>query len=132
MRDEDLALLRRFYDRPFTEWPAFVDEHVHPEIEFVTREGRLSGREAFRTWVQGFVEATERSFVAEFELKEVLEADDGAIVALLEVRRRSRDSEEEYLTAWPANVWRFRDGQAVFFEGYGDRGKALRDHGVER
>ena len=132
MAADDERRLRELYAARPAEVPRLAAELADPEIEFVTRDGRFSGRDEFVSTVEGFMQATDRRFVAEFEVQDLIEAGDGVVIALLEVRRRSRDSEADYLTAWPANVWRFRDGRAVFFEGYQDRAKALSDYGVER
>ena len=35
------------------------------------------------------------------------------------------------MATWPAAVFRIRDGKIVFFEGYQDRNKALRDLGLD-
>jgi ketosteroid isomerase-like protein len=132
MASRDEETLRRFYAQPFREWPRLAAEFADPEIEVVTRDGRLHGREAAVAELTGFVDATHRRFEAEFELEEIVDAGDGVLIALLTVTRRSRDSEADYLDAWPANVWRFRDGRVVFFEGYQDRRKALREYGIKR
>jgi ketosteroid isomerase-like protein len=124
MASRDAETVRRFYCEPYTEWPRLVSEIADPEMEVVTRDGTL--RE-----LTGFVEATERRFIAEFELQDIVEAGDGVLIALLKVTRRSHEAGGDYLNAWPANVWRFRDGRIVFFEGYQDRRKALSVYGIE-
>jgi ketosteroid isomerase-like protein len=132
MASRDAETVRRFYAEPYTEWPRLLSEIADPEIEVVTRDGTLRGHDAALGELPGFVEATERRFIAEFELEEIVEAGDGVLIALLAVTRRSREAGGDYLNAWPATVWRFRDGRIVFFEGYQDRRKALSEYGIER
>jgi hypothetical protein len=55
----------------------------------------------------------------------------GALVAMMEVERRERETGKVALQAWPAIVVRVKGGRVVFIEGYVDRRKALAALGVD-
>jgi ketosteroid isomerase-like protein len=44
--------------------------------------------------------------------------------------RRAREG-NDYMVTWPAAVFRVRDGKIVFFEGYPDGSKAMRELGLD-
>jgi hypothetical protein len=130
----DVERLRRLYDSvaaDFEHMPALVDEIVDPDIEFVTRNGRQRGKAAFRSYQEGWLLPRESPLVVEeISVDDLIDAGDGNFVVLLTVRRRNVENEDEYLSAWPAHVWRFDGDKAVFFEGYAKREAALKAVGL--
>jgi hypothetical protein len=129
----DVKRLRRLYDSAVTDlerMPALVDEIVDPDIQFVTRDGRQRGKAAFRSYNEGWLLPRESSLVAEISVDDVIDAGAGDFVVLLTVHRRNVEEEGEYLTAWPAHVWRFNGNKAAFFEGHVNRAAALKAVGL--
>lgn len=102
--------------------PQFVDEN----LEHVTRDGVLHGSERL---LGDFAAQLERWEIA-YELEELVDAGDGALIAICKVERRNRESGDLEWKAWPALVMRVSGGRIVFFEGYVDRRKAFKDLGV--
>ena len=68
--------------------------------------------------------------MAEISVDDVIDAGGDNFVVLLTVRRTNVEKEGEYLNAWPAHVWRFNEDKAVFFEGYLNRGAAMKAAGL--
>jgi ketosteroid isomerase-like protein len=96
------------------------------DVELVTRDGTLYGPERFFSdW-----EVQTRDFRLRFEQLRFLDAGDGTVVAVSKVVRTARQS-GDYMTFWPAMVYRVRGGKVVFFEGYPDGSKAMRDLGLD-
>jgi ketosteroid isomerase-like protein len=103
-------------------------KYVSDDLEWVTRDGILHGIEPFleRTRVQ-----LER-WRMEFEVEDVIDAGEGAVIAMTKVKRLEKGTGEVAWKAWPAVVMRVHGGKMVFNEGYVDRRKALDDLGVEQ
>jgi ketosteroid isomerase-like protein len=96
--------------------------------EHVTRDGLFLGPERL---ISEFAPQLERWSMS-FYLEELVDAGDGALIAMMEVERRDRETGEVELRAWPATVIRVQGGRIVFLEGYVDRRKALTALGLER
>ncbi len=102
--------------------------HIADDAEHVTRDGTFRGSDR---WYSDFAVQMEK-WLLEVEVEEIVDAGEGAVVVLLEVRRVDKETGEVAFKAWPANVVRVQDGKFVFFEGYPDRRKALADLGIEQ
>jgi ketosteroid isomerase-like protein len=98
-----------------------VRANVDPEIEHVTRNGTVRGPDRF---VEEFGPQLER-WAMSFYLEDLHDAGEGALIALLEVERRDRESGKVEWKAWPAIVIRVSGGKVVFLEGYVSRPKAF-------
>jgi len=96
------------------------------DVEHVTRDGVFHGPERL---ISEFAPQLERWLIS-FYLGELVDAGDGALIAMLEVERRNRESGEVVLKAWPAIVTRIDGGKVVFLEGYVNRRKALEALGL--
>lgn len=99
---------------------------VAEDLEHVTRDGVVRGPAR----LNGELSTQLQRWKIDYELEELVDAGDGALVALLEVERRDRESDRLDWKAWPAIVLRVKDDRVVFLEGYVDRRKALDDLGV--
>jgi hypothetical protein len=97
-----------------------------PEAEHVTRDGGVRGPERL---ISEFAPQLDR-WVVSFYVEGMIDAGGGAVVVLLEVERRNRETGKVGLKAWPANVMRVHNGRVVFLEGYVDRRRALADLGL--
>jgi ketosteroid isomerase-like protein len=104
------------------------DNYVADDIEYVTRHGTFRGPEE---WMAESA-AQEKRWRMEFELEELIDAGEGAVIAFNEARRINRDTGETEWKTWPAVVLRVHLGRIVFFEGYVDRRRALADYGLEQ
>lgn len=100
----------------------FADE----SLEHVTRDGVVHGPDRAASELSTQLERWSVSY----ELNELVDAGDGALVALLRVERRDRQSGDLDWKAWPALVVRVEGGKVVFLEGYVDRQKAFAELGV--
>jgi uncharacterized protein len=109
------------YSRAF-----FADDVVSAAYGFVDIEGEQHGLEnvleAQRDWLRQW----ERPFSVEAE--DFIPAGD-AVVVLIRWHGKGRGSGVE-LSAEGAHVWELRDGEAVRWDVYRDRAKALADAGV--
>ena len=104
-----------------------VDELLAEDVEYVARDGVYRGRDH----VVSYWEPQLERFEMDFELERIVDAGNGAVIMLHTVIRRSRETGEVELRAWPAVVLRVREGKIVFLEGYRDRRKAFSDLGLE-
>ncbi len=104
-----------------------VRELTDPDGEHVTRHGTVHGPEQA---IADFIPQMERWTIS-FYREELIDADGGALVSMLEVERRNPETGEVGMTAWPAIVNRVHRGKIVFLEGYVDRRKALADLGID-
>jgi ketosteroid isomerase-like protein len=96
------------------------------DVELVTRDGTLHGpQRVLSDWV-----VQTKDFRLRFESLRFLDAGDGTVLAVYKLVRTAREG-ADYMTAWPALVCRVRDGRIVFFEGYTNQSKALRDLGLD-
>jgi ketosteroid isomerase-like protein len=96
------------------------------DVENVTRDGTLYGAgRFFSDW-----EVQTKDFQVHFDQVKFLDAGEGRVVAVYRMVRSAREG-DDYMATWPAAVFRVRDGKIVFFEGYPDRNKALRDLGLD-
>jgi ketosteroid isomerase-like protein len=104
------------------------DDYISDDLEYVTRNGTFHGPDQWKSEnaVQG------SRWRLENELKDVIDAGDGALIVLGEFRRIDRETGEVAWKTWPASVVRVLDGKLVFFEGYIDSRKALEEFGVEQ
>ena len=96
------------------------------DVENVTRDGTLYGTgRFFSDW-----EVQTKDFQVRLEQPKFLDAGEGRVVAVYRMVRRAREG-DDHMATWPAAVYRVRDGKIVFFEGYPDRNKAMRDLGLD-
>lgn len=96
------------------------------DVELVTRDGTLHGAERFFSdW-----EVQTKDYRLRFEQVRYLDAGDGTVVAVSKMVRTARHG-GDYVTSWPASVYRVRGGKVVFFEGYPDGRKACDDLGLD-
>ncbi len=94
---------------------------VNDEVEHITRDGALRGPGRLLDELSTQLER----WRIDYELKELIDAGDGALIALVDVKRFDRAAGKLEWKAWPAFVVRILDGKVVFFEGYVDRRKAI-------
>jgi ketosteroid isomerase-like protein len=99
---------------------------VAADIEHVTRDGVVHGPDRL---LEEFATQLERWKIT-YELEELIDASEGALIAIVKVERRNRESGEVEWKAWPALVVRIFEGRVVFLEGYVDRRKAIEDLGI--
>jgi ketosteroid isomerase-like protein len=104
------------------------ETYVSDDVEYVTRHGTFHGPDQ---WLTEF-KVQQTNFDFDFEVEEVVDAGEGAVILLNKVLRKDRESGEVVWKAWPAIVVRVLGGKIVFWEGYIDRRKALVDLGVEQ
>ncbi len=104
------------------------EKYVSDDLEYVTRDGAFHGRE----WYGHDFEVQLLKWRFESEVKEIIDAGEGAVIVMIELRRIDRESGEVAWKVWPASVMRVHDGRLVFFEGYIDSRKAMAALGVER
>jgi ketosteroid isomerase-like protein len=104
-----------------------VRELAGERMEHVTRDGVVFGPERL---IAEFAPQLER-WVISFYLEDLIDAGEGALIAILEVERRDRETGGVALKAWPAIVVRIDGGRFVFLEGYVDRRRALTALGVD-
>ena len=97
------------------------------DIEYVRRDGVDHGPKG----VVDFWRPQFERFKVELEAEKLIDAGQGTVLVLQTVTRRDRASGEVELRAWPAAVFRVRDGRITFLEGYGDRRKAFADLGLD-
>jgi len=96
------------------------------DVENVTRDGTLYGTgRFFSDW-----EVQTKDFQVRLEQLKFLDAGEGRVVVVYRMVRTAREG-DDYMATWPAVVFRVRDGKIVFFEGYPDRNKAMRDLGLD-
>lgn len=96
------------------------------DVELVTRDGTLHGPERLiADW-----EVQTKDFRVRFEELRFLDAGDGTVVVASKMVRTARQG-DDYVTSWPASVFRLRGGKVVFFEGYPDGRKACTDLGLD-
>lgn len=107
---------------------AIRDRYLGDDLEYVTRLGTFHGPERF----VGDLRAQVGRWTLQVDLEEVIDAGEGAVLALATVSRIDPDSGEVEWKAWPGAVMRIHGGRMVFFEGYVDRRKALAEYGLER
>ena len=129
MSQDDVEFLRGIYE----EWgrgdysreffAADIVSHAHG---FVDIEGGQAGLENVLESQREWLRQWERPFSAEAE--EYIPAGD-RVVVLIRWRGKGRGSGVE-LEAEGAHVWQLRDGEAVRWDVYRDRDKALADAGV--
>ena len=97
------------------------------DVEYVMRDGVDHGPQS----VVDFWRPQFERFKIELAPEKIIDAGDGTVLVLQTVTRRDRETGEVQLRAWPAAVFRVRDGRITFVEGYGDRRKAFTDLGIE-
>jgi ketosteroid isomerase-like protein len=105
-----------------------ADDYMADELEYVTRNGTFRGTEQMKSEMA--VQGDRWRLVN--ELKDVIDAGDGAVIAVSEFRRVDRDTGEVAWKTWPATVVRILDGKVVFWEGYIDARRAFEDYGVQQ
>jgi ketosteroid isomerase-like protein len=116
------AALRAMNEGDVATGRALIDD----DLEHVTRDGVVHGPGRL---FEEFGTQLERWQIA-YELEELIDAGEGALIAIVKVERRNRESGEVEWKAWPALVVRILNGKVIFFEGYVDRRKAIEDLGV--
>jgi ketosteroid isomerase-like protein len=123
-------LVRRVYAEyaEHRDFDRLCDEYISDELEYVTRDGTFQGPDQWKSEI----DVQKERWQLNNELKEVIDAGDGALIALTEFRRVDRESGEVVWKTWPAVVMRILDGKLVFFEGYIDSRRALEAFGVEQ
>jgi ketosteroid isomerase-like protein len=97
------------------------------DVEYVMRDGVDHGPQS----VVDFWRPQFERFKVELAPERIIDAGDGTVLVLQTVTRRNLQTGEVELRAWPAAVFRVREGKIVFLEGYGDRRKAFTDLGLE-
>jgi ketosteroid isomerase-like protein len=124
------GLIRKAYSdyREHEDFDRLCGDYISDDLEYVTRDGTFRGPDQWRSEV--VVQTSRWRF--DNELKKVIDAGDGAVIAISEFRRVDRDTGEVAWKTWPAAVVRVLDGKCVFFEGYIDSRRALEDFGVEQ
>jgi uncharacterized protein len=125
MREEDLEAVRRGYEAWNRGDVDAVLELVHPDIEWQPGEdapeaGENQGIEGFRGFIESWLDSFEELRIVPEEL--LVEGD--CVVATVRQRGRGRGSGVE-LDVVTAHAWRIRDGRAVGWYGYRNRGAAL-------
>jgi ketosteroid isomerase-like protein len=88
--------------------------------------GMYHGRAAIRDFLADYLESWE--FVR-MEPKDVIEAGEDHVVALLRMHMRGKESGVE-VEAHPVNLWTMRDGSAARIAVYNDRAAALKAVGL--
>jgi hypothetical protein len=97
------------------------------DLRLVTRDGVLSGpRRIFDD-----LGVQLRRFELTFDLRQVLSAPDGRVVAVSKFLRRSRDDPGERFWNLGGGVYGVREARIVFFEGYPNALRACEDVGVD-
>ncbi len=120
--DLDPELDRDRLDALIKEATAFFSD----DVELVTRDGTLYGPERFFSdW-----EVQTKDFRLRFEQPRFLDAGDGTVLVVSKMVRTARQG-GDYVSSWPATVYRVRGGKVVFFEGYPDGRKACSDLGLD-
>ena len=114
--------------REHEDFGRICDDYMSDDLEYVTRDGTFRGPDQFKS--ESDVQTTRWRF--DNQLKEVIDAGDGAVITISEFKRLDRDTGEVAWTTWPAAVLRVLDGKVVFWEGFIDSRKALEDFGVEQ
>jgi ketosteroid isomerase-like protein len=120
--------------KAFAEWEdhgdfdRLCDDYISDDVEYVTRNGTFHGVDHWKSELG----AQTARWKFENEIKDIIDAGDGAVITISEVRRVDRDTGEVVWKTWPAAVVRVQDGKCVFFEGYIDSRKALEEFGVEQ
>ena len=124
------ALIRRVYAEydEHEDFHRLLDDHCSEDFEYVTRNGTFHGTEQWKS--EADVQSTR--WRLENELKDIIDAGDGAVITIAEFKRIDRETGEIAWKTWPAAVLRILDGKLVFWEGYIDSRKALADFGVEQ
>ena len=126
MSQENVETLRRCYAafnrRDFDELLHYVHPQVemHPGILAPDQNTRFLGREGYREFLQGAIEAWE-SVAA--EPKEIVEAADNRILAVDRWLFRGRDGIE--IERELPTLYTFRDGLVVGIDGFTDKAEAL-------
>ena len=130
--EEAVALAKEALERFNAEGHEALAARLSDELRVVTRFGELRGEEA-KHYIVDFWRTQTEQFDVRGEPEEWFDAGGGRLVVFVKMTRRRRPPEEGYVNAWIAQVMEFDDaGDLVFFEGYQDREKALRDTGVRR
>ncbi len=91
------------------------------DVEHVTRDGTLRG--ASRLFDD--LEVQLRHSTIAFDVRRLLCADDGSVVAVVKIHRRSRQNPKDHMWVLAGAVYRVRGGLIVFIEGYADARRAL-------
>jgi limonene-1,2-epoxide hydrolase len=104
------------------------DDYTTDDLEYVTRNGTFRGPEQLKSEIA----AQGVRWRFENEMTDLVDAGEGAVIAITEFKRLDKDTGEVAWKTWPATVLRVLDGKIVFWEGYVDSRKALEDFGVEQ
>ncbi|MBO0746757.1 MAG: nuclear transport factor 2 family protein [Acidimicrobiaceae bacterium] len=110
-------------------WQALIAEATalfSPEVELVTRDGTLYGPERLFSDFN----TQSKDFKVHYDQLKFVDAGDGRVVGPCRMVLKAREG-DDYMTSWPAGVYRVKDGKIVFFEGYPDGNKAMRDLGLD-
>ena len=110
------------------DFDAVCEAYVSDDLEYVTRDGTFRGADQWKS--ENAVQSSR--WRLENELKDVIDAGDGALIVLSEFRRVDRESGEVAWKTWPAMVMRVHEGKCVFLEGYIDSRRALEAFGIEQ
>ena len=102
-------------------------KYLSDELEYVTRQGTFHGPDQYLSEL----EVQQRKWNVEVEPDDIIDAGEGAIIALVKFMRVDKETGTVDWKVWPAVVLRVKDGKMVFNEAYVDRRKALADFGVE-
>jgi ketosteroid isomerase-like protein len=127
--DDQIGVVRRFYEA-FNEQDidAFV-ETLHPEVELQTARGLREGRDEARAWA---TKTPHGGLDQRLVLERVLGEPDGArLVALYRKQWWWREDEEHAHTDAMAAMFTFRDGLIVRWQPFEDRDEALAVAGLQ-
>jgi hypothetical protein len=98
-----------------------------PDVHLVTRDGVLSGPQR----IFDDIGVQLRRFELTFDLRQVLPAPDGRVVAVSKMFRRSREDPAERLWNLGGGVYGVRRAKIVFFEGYPNARRACEELGID-
>lgn len=133
-RHDDFESAARLVRKAYAEYAEhrdfdrICDAYISDDLEYVTRNGTFKGPDQ---WKSELSVQTGR-WQINTELKDVIDAGEGALIGLTEFRRVDRESGEVVWKTWPAIVMRVLDGKLVFLEGYIDSRLALEEFGIEQ
>jgi ketosteroid isomerase-like protein len=127
MSPDNLAVIRDHYaatnERDFTRALAYYDVDVELLVPPVyLQPGEFKGRDAVGGWFADWFSSFDRD--AHFDVKELTELDDGAVLLVADYHARGRRSGVELhdTVVW---LYRFSHGKIARVEGYASRDEAL-------
>ena len=115
MSQENLQLVRRVYDLWNRGDAVAASELFDPEVVWhgythLPDSGRRDGVDAVRAWVTDFAEAWGEFGVS---IERLVEVEDDAVLALVRMSGRGRDSGVEVTSGVDGHLWTIRGGRIV-------------------